>query len=66
MEKSLLSMIKIVASAALAASMLAGCGSEAAVDPDVEIIDSQAVYGCSTINVYNAGEYCIRLYFLAV
>lgn len=57
MEKSLLSMIKIVASAALAASMLAGCGSEAAVDPDVEIIDSQAVYGCSTINVYNAGEY---------
>ena len=57
MEKSLLSTIKIVASAALAASMLAGCGSEAAVDPDVEIIDSQAVYGCSTINVYNAGEY---------
>lgn len=57
MEKSLLSMIKIVASAALAASMLAGCGSEAAVDPDVEIVDSQAVYGCSTINVYNAGEY---------
>lgn len=57
MEKSLLSMIKIVASAALAASMLAGCGSEAAVDPDVEIIDSQTVYGCSTINVYNAGEY---------
>ena len=57
MEKSLLSMIKIVASAALAASILAGCGSEAAVDPDVEIIDSQAVYGCSTINVYNAGEY---------
>lgn len=57
MEKSLLSMIKIVASAALAASMLAGCGSEAAVDSDVEIIDSQAVYGCSTINVYNAGEY---------
>ncbi|MCI6066905.1 MAG: ABC transporter substrate-binding protein [Galactobacillus timonensis] len=57
MEKSLLSMIKIVASAALAASMLVGCGSEAAVDPDVEIIDSQAVYGCSTINVYNAGEY---------
>ena len=57
MEKSLLSMIKIVASAALAASMLAGCGSEAAMDPDVEIIDSQAVYGCSTINVYNAGEY---------
>ncbi|WP_102342989.1 ABC transporter substrate-binding protein [Galactobacillus timonensis] len=57
MEKSLLSTIKIVSSAALAASMLAGCGSEAAVDPDVEIIDSQAVYGCSTINVYNAGEY---------
>ena len=57
MEKSLLSMIKIVASAALAASMLAGCGSEAAVDPDVEIVDSQAVYGCNTINVYNAGEY---------
>lgn len=57
MEKSLLSTIKIVSSAALAASMLAGCGSEAALDPDVEIIDSQAVYGCSTINVYNAGEY---------
>ena len=57
MEKSLLSMIKIVATAAHDASMLAGCGSEAAVDPDVEIIDSQAVYGCSTINVYNAGEY---------
>lgn len=57
MEKSLLSTIKIVSSAALAASMLAGCGSEAVVDPDVEIIDSQAVYGCSTINVYNAGEY---------
>ncbi len=43
MEKSLLSTIKIVSSAALAASMLAGCGREAAVDPVVEIIDSQAV-----------------------
>ncbi len=57
MEKSLLSTIKIVSSAALAASMLAGCGSDAAVDPDVKIIDAQAVYGCNTINVYNAGEY---------
>lgn len=57
MKKSLLSTIKVVSCACLAGGMLAGCGGDAAVNPDVEIIDAQAVYGCNTINVYNAGEY---------
>ena len=49
-EKALLA--GILASTAL----LAGCG-EAEVPEDFEVIDAQSAYGCSVINVYNAGEY---------
>lgn len=40
--------------AAAAAITLAGCGSSA---PSEEAIDAQEEFGCSTINVYNWGEY---------
>ncbi|MBR3364593.1 MAG: hypothetical protein IKG53_06950, partial [Solobacterium sp.] len=47
---------KAVSASLLAAAMLGACGG-AEIPEDAVIIDAQKEYGCSTINVYNAGEY---------
>jgi spermidine/putrescine transport system substrate-binding protein len=52
--------LKLVLSALLPVSLLAGCegyAEESSLDTSVTPVDAQSLYGCSTINVYNAGEY---------
>lgn len=49
-------MLKGTLSVAMMASLLTGCSGSSTID-EADIVDAQELYGCSTLNVYNAGEY---------